>query len=352
MVTYLDEILDPTLLGQMMDEGYVQVRYHPDYPYAIYCYTKQAMFDRKWNDVTKICRGLIVNEETSEVLARPFKKFFNYGEPSAPFFAPSDLVEVTDKMDGSLGILYWTPDGPQIATKGSFTSEQATWATEHLRAQYGDTEWVGYEGITYCFEIIYPENRIVLDYGKTEGLFLLATIDIRTGQDVPLDIYDDPFAYQDYLMTGPFAGMVDHLNKAGFMNRKNKEGVVLRRIRDDERLKLKQEDYIELHKVLTGLNERQLWEWLSQGKSIVEILSDLPEEIHDWARPILVHLVDQFLYIDREIHLAFKESQHYDRKEFALFNQGKDSMTRGALFAKYDGDEKRLAEIIWKAIKP
>jgi RNA ligase len=346
MTTYLDEILDPSLLGDMLEEGYIQVRYHPEFPYAIYCYTKKTMWDREWNNVTRICRGLIVNEDTSEIIARPFRKFFNYGEPSAPVFGPSDLVEVTDKMDGSLGILYSTPEGLAMATKGSFTSEQAKWATEHLRAEYGHTEWQPQPGVTYCFEIIYPENRIVLDYGDLEALRLLAIIDNKTGRDADIDMYDDPFAYQDWLGRGTFENM-----SVGW-NRPNKEGVVLRRLSDDERLKIKQEDYIELHKVMTGLNERQLWEWLSEGKNVDDILRDLPEEIHSWAKPAMIHLCDLFLNLKMKLRQAWVESRYMDRKEFALFNAGKDPVIKGALFAKYDGNEARVDEILWKALKP
>lgn len=352
-MTYLDEILDPALLGKMMDEGYVQVRYHPDYPYAIYCYTKQAMFDREWNEVTKTCRGLIVNENTGEVLARPFRKFFNYGEPSAPVFDPLDLVEVTDKLDGSLGILYKTPEGLAIATKGSFTSEQAKWATEHLRAEYGPCEWKPLEGITYLFEIIYPENRIVLDYGDTKALRLLATIDIKTGQDVHPDIYQDPFAYQDYIMSGPFAEVVSNLNDRGFLTRKNREGVVVRRWKDDERLKFKQEDYIELHKVMTGLNERQLWEWLSEGKEADEILADLPEEMHEWASKILDDLDNRYLEKIEDIYEAYvKVWKIRDRKEFALAVKDFDPWLKSAMFMMKDKDDAKLVPYIWKALKP
>jgi len=346
MTTYLDDVLDPALLAQMRDEGYVQVRYHPDYPYAIYCYTKQAMFDRKWNQVTKICRGLIVDENTSEVLARPFRKFFNVGEPDAPVFGHLDWTTVYDKADGSLGIAYDTPDGPAIATKGSFTSEQALFATELLRTQYG--RYMHDDVNTDLFEIIYPENRIVLDYGDTKELRYLGSVNIEDGEDywngLLMKLWGIP--RNNALESGPFYQLKLDLN------RPNAEGYVLHNEDTGDRLKMKQEDYIELHRVMTGLNERQLWQWLSQGKSIVEILSDLPEELHDWANPILVHLVDQFLFMDREIFLAFRESKHFDRKEFALFNQGKDAVTKGALFAHYDGNEARVAEIIWKAVRP
>lgn len=345
-MTHLDDVLDTNLLGQMIDEGYVQVRYHPDYPYAIYCYTKQAMFDRKWNEVTKICRGLIVNEDSGEVLARPFKKFFNLGEPDAPTWDQTDWVSVYDKADGSLGIAYDTPDGPAIATKGSFTSEQAIKGTELLRTLY--PRYILEEGYTDLFEIIYPDNRIVLDYGDEESLRYLGSVWVADGADwwngCLMRYWDIP--RNQVLQSAPFSQLkLD-------MNRPNAEGYVLFNEYTGERLKVKQEDYLELHKVMTGLNERQLWEWLSSGKTMVEILTDLPEEIHEWAEPILSELVNAYLGLDVMIYNSFRESNHLDRKEFAIFNSGKSPDIRAALFAHYDNNPVRVSEIIWKRLKP
>lgn len=39
-------------------------------------------------------------------------------------------------------------------------------------------------GWTYLFEIIYPSNRIVLDYGRTDDLMLLGAVQISTGTAV------------------------------------------------------------------------------------------------------------------------------------------------------------------------
>lgn len=110
-------------LEEMVSSGYVRMKKHPERPLYIYNYTAKAQFEYMWNEVTMLCRGLIL-DENYKIVARPFTKFFNYGEvaneviPSLPF-------EVYDKMDGSLGILYWWNDRPYIATRGSFMSEQA-----------------------------------------------------------------------------------------------------------------------------------------------------------------------------------------------------------------------------------
>lgn len=350
MATYLDDILDPDNLGVMIDEGYIQVRYHPEFPYGIYCYTKKAMFDREWNNETMTCRGLIVNENSGEILARPFKKFFNYGEPSAPIFKPDDWVTVYDKVDGSLGIAYDTPNGPAIATKGSFVSEQAVHATELLRSKYPR-----YQTDDYCtdlFEIIYPENRIVLDYGETDELRYLGSVVVDTGHDYWNGILMTHFGIPKNMciLSGEYEGVM----KAIDLSRPNAEGVVI--VNDDtgERLKLKQEDYLELHKVMTGLNERQLWQWAYEGKEAEEILASLPEELHDWATPILVRLLTQYngLVTTVNASFAYHKKRLPDRKAFASAIKDYPPLTKGCLFLMADGRFDRVEELIWKALKP
>lgn len=350
MTTYLDDILDPGNLGAMIDEGYIQVRYHPEFPYAIYCYTKRAMFDRQWNNETMTCRGLIVDENSGEVLARPFKKFFNYGEPSAPTFNPEDWVTVYDKVDGSLGIAYDTPNGPAIATKGSFISEQAKHATELLRSKYPM-----YQTDDYCtdlFEIIYPDNRIVLDYGETDELRYLGSIVVDTG-----DNYWNGLLMTQYgipknmcIMSGRFDGVMSAID----LNRHNAEGVVLLNDDTGQRLKVKQEDYLELHKVMTGLNERQIWEWLSEGKESDEILANLPEELHDWAWEVIIAIEREYNDIAYPLNKAFDYAFDLaeDRKHFAELIKDRPALHKGVLFCMLDRQIDRAEALIWKAVRP
>src|SRR5258708_3429749 len=144
--------------------GFIRVVRHDTEPYLLFNYTEEAMFKNTWNDVERVSRGLIVNYLTYELVALPFTKFFGLEQqPETSLLnLPSSECEVTAKMDGSLGILYWCSDGPAIATRGSFTSDQAIWATKFLRERF-DLSGLDRD-ITLLFEIIYPENRVVLDY--------------------------------------------------------------------------------------------------------------------------------------------------------------------------------------------
>ncbi|MEN0051252.1 MAG: RNA ligase, partial [Bacteroidota bacterium] len=112
------------LLQQMLAQNYIYCHKHPDANLWIYNYTARTQYDALWNEVTMQCRGLILNKHF-EFVARPFSKFFNLGE-RANQILPDEPFEVFEKMDGSLGILYWIENEPFIATRGSFVSDQAT----------------------------------------------------------------------------------------------------------------------------------------------------------------------------------------------------------------------------------
>ncbi len=83
-----------------------------------------------------------------------------------PSLLKSSNFDVYEKMDGSLGILYWIDDKPFLATRGAFESEQAIKGTELLRKHQNLNKLN--RNYTYLFEIIYPSNRIVVDYGAEE----------------------------------------------------------------------------------------------------------------------------------------------------------------------------------------
>ena len=254
----INDLVDLGELGDAVGGGWVTIRRHPRYPQlAIANYTDACAFARMWNDTTRMCRGLIWDSHSLELLARPFGKFFNYGEPGAPEIPLSAAVEVTDKLDGSLGIVYPTPDGQwSIATRGSFDSEQARHATELFRARYADG-FTPPPTATLLVEIMYPGNRIVVDYGSTDDLFLLGAVDITTGITCGPNVFDWP---------GPRAatfGCRSFAEALALPPRRNAEGIVVRQMFTDIRVKIKQEDYKALHRVIFGCTKRRLWEHLA-----------------------------------------------------------------------------------------
>lgn len=256
----IEDLFEAAQLEEMLNQGFVRRQVHPCLSYAILNYSELTQFSRTWNPVTRQCRGLIYNTFTSEVVARPYRKFLNVTEPGAYEGRPDEPVVVTEKHDGSLGVGYPTPKGYAIATRGSFTSEQARHATILWEELYADRVTVP-AGVTPLWEIVYPANRIVVSYGDFDDLILLGAVDIESGRSLtPTDAADligwpgpvtEVFPYRTYaeaLKTEP---------------RPNKEGFVIHFPEADERAKLKYEEYVTLHRLLTGCTARRLWESLS-----------------------------------------------------------------------------------------
>lgn len=348
-MTQLDELFDPVDLAQAITDGFVRQQVHPSLPYSILNYAEKAVFERVWTPVTRQCRGLIVHQKTGEVLARPFPKFFNHTEPLAPVIGLDEKVLVTDKVDGSLGILYPTGDGGwAVATRGSFTSEQAQHATALYQDRYAG-RFTPEADVTMLFEIVYPENRIVVDYEGLDDLVLLGAAYIQTGvtmspEDCALEDWPGPRAetftfdtFADALAAEPRAGQ---------------EGLVIQRAFGEDRVKLKQDEYVRLHRIVTGLNARAVWEAL-QTKTSRQICADLPDEFHDWVRGItedLVNTAGGIKQAARRTHdeIRFSLPEGWTRKDYALV--AKDHELRGYLFRLLDGRD--IDEMAWKAVYP
>ena len=259
-----------------IDAGLVSCRKHPTDDLWILNYTPECQFSKSWNDVTLQCRGLIVNGQGS-VVARPFRKFFNLSEhdnpdlPQVPYGSPFVAYE---KMDGSLGIAYHSSRGWEISTRGSFESEQAAFATNLLHTKYAHVVPNLNPNWTYLFEIIYPENRIVVDYGKSEELVLLGVVMTGTGHEIPLQ----PL-FTDLGFRLPQQFQVSDLESLP-RDTQNFEGYVVR-FDNGLRVKVKLDDYVRLHKLMTGITANRLWEMLAAGQDVEAVIRELPDEMYD-----------------------------------------------------------------------
>jgi len=302
----------------MQDQGYVRVNVHPDdSELFILNYTEKAAYEGVWNNVTLNCRGLII-DAGNWIVARPFPKFFNYGQVGCPEIDLDEPAIVSDKMDGSLGILYRERDSGKyaIATRGSFTSDQAIHATELLRTKYANFKPTD-SNYTMLFEIIYPENRIVCNYENMDDLVFLGAVNIASGFTF------HPGIAKDLGWRGPVTEEFSYRTMREALTaepRAGKEGFVVHFLRSDTRVKIKQEDYIALHRIVTGLNARSVWEAMLTD-SVDELIEKIPDEFHDFIRGVEHDLKNELKPKLAEVLVEFQEirmSGATTDKEFAV----------------------------------
>lgn len=353
---YLDVIATPEEFAQAVANGEITQGRHPDYPYSIYKYSQSTTYSKNWNDVTMASRGLIVDNETNEILARPFGKFFNYSEHATPPELMTGPITVSEKLDGSLGISYPTPDGLQISTAGGFQSPQAEHATAIYRERY-EGNWKPRKGVTYLWEIIYPENRIVVNYGEEDDIHLLGAVNIRTGKSIPLSELKE----WKWKKATEYSNLSNLDSVVNSPERSNHEGYIVHFTDTDTRVKFKHEEYLRHHRYATGINSRRIWEMLRDGDNMDDWMKNAPEEFEEYITTNRNSIQGKF---DTEVtrvtssYNAFVKTLPADvsQKDFAMaVNQKVQKEDRGFFFTLRNTGNLETPSVkksLWDRVKP
>ena len=395
-MTQLSDIFDPMLLQNEIAAGYVKANRHPTLPLTIYTYARECQYEGRWNAVTTQCRGLIA-DDLSRIVARPFPKFFNVGEHGVREYAPPlpvEPFEVYSKMDGSLGIIFMYQDYWYVASKGSFISEQAQWAQRQIDSHYDRLSGVDPD-LTYCVEIIYPENRIVVNYGDWAEMFLLAAFR-KDGTEVHVDEVE-PYWYLGDVVTrhkgiDNLAQLLEHTTNNRHLDGStatgtDAEGFVLR-FQSGVRAKAKFTEYVRLHRLLTGITERDIWRaWVfddlvplnlsvpelartlkcsedevvamivSPEGAVATIIEGCPDEFDAWVKGVTAELQRKYDEQDVMTEVIFdtisKRVGTADRGTFARELDkwyGHLKTAKSSCFAILDG--KPYAPLIWRSLYP
>lgn len=345
------------ILNKYYEDGLVYKQVHPTLPLTIWNYTEKVQYEGLWDDITLMSRGLVTDDK-GNIVARPFKKFFNMDEGK---HTPTSDFEVYDKMDGSLGIFFYYECGWVMATRGSFTSDQAVKGYE-MMFNYDFASL--HKDYTYLFEIIYNENRIVVRY-PFEDLVLLGMINTKTGYEV--DLYNDDVDVRlknivsnvGLKVVKKYDGISDY-HTLKYMVKNNEEGFVVK-FSNGDRMKIKGEEYLRLHKIMTQVSTTSIWEVLSNGDDIDDLLKDVPDEFYKKVKSYVRELKYSHFQISEycgKYHDSYRYGKYNDKeveptkKEFAEFvqkNFDKKGL-HGVMFAMWDN--KDYSSIIWKLVKP
>jgi len=334
-------------LEKYYQDGLLLKQTHPKYDLTIWNYSPKVQYEKLWDDITIMCRGLVTNSK-SEIVARPFKKFFNY-EEHTPEEIPNEYFEVYEKMDGSLGILFFYDGEWIIATRGSFTSPQSIKGKELLEKYNYNRLHPDY---TYLFEIIYKENRIVCDY-DFEDIVLLGMVHTKSGDEINIRNDQEDIRFKNMISNIGFRVVMLYKTWGEGYDLlqeeipKDKEGYVIR-FKNGFRMKIKGDEYKRLHRILTNVSNRDIWEYLKENKPFDEILDKVPDEFYNWVKETAKDLTIKFENIDNDYNDIFNSINTINRKDFA--EKAKLYPHSSILFAMYDG--KPTHKIIWKLIYP
>lgn len=338
----LNELMSLDKLEEYILQGYIYKRKHPTLDYWILNYSNSVQFENKWDEVTENCRGLIIDSENN-IVGKPFRKFLNYEQVLDKI--PKEDFVILEKADGSLGIVVNHNGNLLVSTRGSFESEQANWARNLIQTKYKDFKFE--IGITYLFEIIYKNNQIVINY-DFEDIVLIGCIENESGDDWFIEEYDN--------IHGPFRKVKKYdfknLDEIKKLNWDNSEGFVAT-FENGFKCKIKFENYLRLHKILTGVSEKNIWEFLMNGQSLDKYLIDTPDEFYRFIQETKEKLLKDYKIVEVCAKMLYEDckEQTNNQKDFAMIvNKCPNGVLRTCVFSMYHG--KDYSKIIWKSIKP
>jgi RNA ligase len=360
----LAEIINVAALEKQLEEGFIARQTHPTLPLAILNYTPKTTFENHWTPETIKCRGLIYETKTAYkyVIARGFNKFFNVDDPAHPETASRNIKEyetsghrayVTEKLDGSMGIIWKYEDSNYnlhygVATRGSFTSPQAQWATDFLLEHRKHTPFSIPSYYAPIVEIIYPENRIVVQY-KYEGLVTIGLV-AYTGQEMKYHDMRQWSRKAGFPCVKAYHKTIDEIMAE---DKSGSEGYVYTLPAANVKVKVKFLNYVKLHKIITGWSPKDVWEVLKEKSPYDGLFTEnIPQHFKDWFNRWKNLLTVEYNLIEQKAK-EFYAGMELGRTRKAMaadIEKASDPRIIPVLFKMLDN--KPYDDVIWKQIKP
>ena len=336
------------ILNQYYLDGLLYKQVHPTLPLTIWNYSEKVQYENLWDETILMCRGL-VTDNNGNIVARPFKKFFNLEEKK---FTATENFEVYDKMDGSLIISFYYNGELVVASRGSFTSEQAVAANKLLSDKYNTKNGM-YPNYTYLFELIAPWNRIVVDYGNVEKLVVLGVIETQSGKEMGFSEMEN----EGFDIVKKYDGIEEYSTLKSTI-KDDEEGFIVR-FSNGDRIKIKGSEYLRLHKIMTNVSTTGIWEMLKNGDDVTELLKDVPDEFYSKIKSYVKEL-KYFYYLmgenvgkkfDYYMYGKYNDKEPVEnKKKYAEWVSTQPKHLQAILFRMFD--KRDYSDIIWKLVKP
>ena len=309
----------------------LSIRVKIEYPLAIFNYNINADFT---DDIVRESRGIIIRLDTLEVVCWPFTKFCNVHEEGAKKDLDNfdwEHCSCQEKIDGSIMKLFWNPfiKDWQWATNSCINAKDAGLNSKGGKNNYLkllksainfnkiNTDNLN-KDFTYIFELVSPENQLVVKYEETK-LYHLGTRNNKTGKEMNIDIgVEKPILYNFHTLEDCIEAC-KHLNSSEF--NVEKEGFV---VVDPNyhRVKIKSSEYIMMHRAtdLGRLSKNQMITLLRSGEVDIDELLEKSQTIGVYYKYYEFKLLELEWNINRYLTYARNlfEELGEDRKALAL----------------------------------
>lgn len=274
----------------------------------------------KNHPITNECRSLVVTKQNEEwiVVSRSFDRFFNYGEISEEH----DISKMVayEKLDGSIvSLFYWKGEWlyrtrSMIMPTSSVNGWETTWKDliEPVLLGKGFKDYLHNQAMTYIFEVVGRENRVVTKYDEPSA-YLLAVRVNQTGHYINPSFWYPELRGWKLPKMFTFQTFSDCVKAAKELRDLN-EGFVLYDDFGTPKIKVKNPAYVAAHHLRgEGLNPKRIMQLILMQEAD-EYLSIFPEDKEYFEK-----YFDGYNTLIESIDVVYETYRNIvDQKEFAL----------------------------------
>jgi RNA ligase len=318
-------------------------------------YQDSCTYSNTWNEFSRMSRGLILDMKNKKVLAFPYEKFYNLGQ--MPETSYDNLValggfQTSEKLDGSMIIMFRDPNTDKLTftTKGSLSSEQGQYANQlEMPSGFWIVAARYMESGTLIFELISKRFQIVIDYpkrGYEEGLYLIGYRDHVSGKLASFNALE---GIADELGVSIFKtyafDSLDALIEASKGLPVTEEGYVLRFDSNDLMVKVKGPKYLEMHRFISNLSDRNILEAVANNTADT-LVTLCPDEFQQEVLNKIDKFKIRFAEVVKTCYTYYKAAPKETRKIYAEWvNLNVEKYLRGFVFQLMDGKELNRKQI-------
>lgn len=308
-----------------------------------------------WNYFLTYCRSITIDVAREIILTAPFDKFFNIDELQITswdrvktLMNKATNIEFSNKLDGSICIARYVPEDLDfmVTSSGSLNeSEENATVLRDIKRMFFSAENEAlrnfikdHRDYTCMFEYIAVDNPIVVRYKKEdEGLYLIGMRNVYTGAMCnykTLQLVADRYQIK---VTSVFKGSLDDVMEVIRTKKSDEmEGFVINI--DGQLFKLKTDDYVQVHKILSRLSAPNVIVQAIADEIYDDLLAKVPEPYRPEIKKVSKIIYEWVEYMENRTAEYFAIAPKEDKKTFMVWvNDNVPADIQGAVRNLYLG---------------
>lgn len=274
------------------------------------------------------CRSVVINLKTEEIVIAPFKKFRNLNEcPENDIKVVTEeiknakTVEITNKLDGSMQCVRWY-NGEIFMSGSQAINPDMSWRlADGILRLTDNNKCMAKENpsLTFIYEYISLPDAHVVKYTKEqEGLYLIGIRDVNTGRQYSYKEVAEYAAKYHVPMTEIFDKTFDEvLEEVKTIKSDEMEGFVINI--DGHMIKVKGDDYTQIHRVLSKISSINLIIQSVAEDNVDDLYSKVPAAYKPRVR-IVEKIVRGYISdMESETSKWYSKAPKSDRKTFMIW---------------------------------